>query len=190
MSKIALLLSPGFADWEYAFIAGMGGPFFGLDIKFFATQPGQIQSQGGLQCIVSNGLDELTHWAPNVIVVVGSKAWEQPTAPDISVILHDQLEREGTVAGICGGTLALARTGLLDHIPHTSNSPDYLEKAKVYAGAKRYVESTRAISSNRVISAPGTAPASFTAKVFSSAGLDSDTVTQFRMIMKQEHVHS
>lgn len=35
MSKIAVLLTPGFADWEYAFIAGTGGPFYGPDVQFF-----------------------------------------------------------------------------------------------------------------------------------------------------------
>lgn len=59
MTKIALLLLPGFADWEYAFIAGTGGPFYGLSISFFATSPDKLISQGGLNCDVRLGLENL-----------------------------------------------------------------------------------------------------------------------------------
>lgn len=37
---------PGFADWEYAFIAGTASPFYGIDTSFFASATGQFRSQG------------------------------------------------------------------------------------------------------------------------------------------------
>ena len=47
MAKVAVLLTQGFADWEYALIGGTGGPFYGLDIQYFAPVAGEIRSQGG-----------------------------------------------------------------------------------------------------------------------------------------------
>jgi hypothetical protein len=44
MSKIAILLTPGFADWEYALIAGTGGAFYGLDMQFFGAEAGMVHS--------------------------------------------------------------------------------------------------------------------------------------------------
>jgi len=36
MARVGLILTPGFADWEYAFIAGTASPFYGIDVRFFA----------------------------------------------------------------------------------------------------------------------------------------------------------
>lgn len=34
MARVGLILTPGFADWEYAFIAGTASPFYGIDVRF------------------------------------------------------------------------------------------------------------------------------------------------------------
>lgn len=44
MARVSLVLTPGFADWEYAFIAGTGSPFYGIDVRFFAPAAGQFHS--------------------------------------------------------------------------------------------------------------------------------------------------
>lgn len=188
MPKIAMILTPGFADWEYAFIAGMGGPFFGMDVQFFTPSPGEIVSQGGLPAKVSRGTDEISEWTPDVVVVVGGTAWGREGAPDISDVLTAQRKRGGAVAGICGGTLALARAGLLDKVRHTSNDPAYLgANASEYAGASHYVATSKAVSDDRLITAPGTAPTSFTLAVFEAAGMDAETAQQFHVRIAAEH---
>ena len=45
---MAVVLTEGFADWEYALIGGIGGPFYGLDVQYFAPAAGPVHSQGGL----------------------------------------------------------------------------------------------------------------------------------------------
>ncbi len=188
MPKIAIVLPPGFADWEYAYIAGTVGPFYGMELRFFAPKPGEVVSQGGLPANVSRGTDEITDWSPDVVVVIGSFCWEQEGAPDISDVLTAQRERGGAVAGICGGTLALARSGLLDKVRHTSNDPAFLtDNAPKYAGASRYVASRKAVSDDGIITAPGTAPTSFAAAVLEAAGMDAETAQQFRFMAAAEH---
>ncbi|MGS1077882.1 DJ-1/PfpI family protein [Pseudoxanthomonas beigongshangi] len=186
--KVALVLTPGFADWEYAFIAGVGGPFYGLDVAFFAPEAGTLRSQGGLTVEVERSVAELADWAPAAIVVVGGTVWESEQAPDIGALLKEQLQRGVTVAGICGGTLALARAGLLNDRAHTSNDADFLTRnAENYTGQSHFVASASAVTDTRVITAPGSAPVSFTADVFRAVGIDEETVRQFNAMLAAEH---
>ncbi|MEM7329947.1 MAG: DJ-1/PfpI family protein [Pseudomonadota bacterium] len=187
MTKIALILSPGFADWEYAFIAGAGGPFYGLDVGFFTPQPGKLTSQGGLECEVKRGIEDLMSWDPSVVAVIGGTVWETSAAPNLDALLKHQRNRGAAIAGICGGTLAQARAGLLDEIPHTSNTAEFLQTATSYQGNARYVESAVAVEANGIVTASGTAPASFAAEVFRLAGVEQGAVQQFRQMMASEH---
>ncbi len=188
MSKIAVLLTQGFAAWEYALIGGTGGPFYGMDVRYFAPAVGTVRSQGGLSAAISQDLKNLVAWKPHAFVVVGGMIWQSHDAPDIADILKDQHSGGAVVAGICAGTLALARAGLLDDVRHTSNDPAFLRKnAKGYAGSAHFLSSPSAISDNRIITAPGTAPTSFTAAVFEGVGLDKTMVLQFREMMAAEH---
>lgn len=188
MPKIAIILPPHFADWEYALIAGTGRPFYELEVQFFTPNPGEIHSLGGLTAAVSQGLEAMAQWSPEVVVVIGSPLWESEEAPDIGGILHTHHARGAVIAGICGGTLVLARAGLLDTTPHTSTTADYLiQNAKEYSGSAYFRESASAISDNRIITAPPTAPVSFTAAIFESSGMDQETVQQFKNMLAAEH---
>ena len=188
MGKIAIVLTQGFADWEYALIGGTGGSFYGLDVQYFSPEVGHLQSQGGLTATVSQNLGELSEWQPNVVVVVGGNIWDTDKAPNISKVLRIQYENGAHIGGICGGTLALARAGMLDDIPHTSNDAGFLEQnATDYTGAAHYIPSASAVSSGRIITAPGTAPSSFTAAVFKAADLSKELVEQFKGMMAAEH---
>ncbi|ELQ9312229.1 DJ-1/PfpI family protein [Serratia marcescens] len=186
--KMAIVLTSGFADWEYALIAGVGGPFYGLDVAFFAPQAGKLRSQGGLTVTIEKSVDELADWLPDVIVVVGGTLWETERAPDISALLNEQFQRGATLAGICGGTLALARAGLLNDRGHTSNDAEFLTRnVEGYTGPRHFVASATAVVDDRVITAPGSAPVSFTTAVFRGAGLDEETLRQFSAMLAAEH---
>jgi hypothetical protein len=87
-----------------------------------------------------------------------------------------------------GGTLALARAGLLDSVSHTSNSADFLQQNAIgYESTTLYRSSQVAVVADRVITAPGPAPVSFTCAVFEAAGLSSEIVSQFRSLLAAEH---
>ena len=187
MARVGLILTPGFADWEYAFLAGTASPFYGIDVRFFAPATGQFRSQGGLTVTVDNSLQQCLEWKPDVVVVIGGVVWESAEAPDIRDFLHASRSSGATVAGICGGTLALARAGLLDTVPHTSNNADFLQNAVNYKGGMLYRSSSTAVMADRIITAPGAAPVSFTCAVFEGAGLSSESISQFRSMLAAEH---
>ncbi|WP_068311157.1 DJ-1/PfpI family protein [Polycladidibacter hongkongensis] len=188
MAKLALMLTDGFAEWEYALIGGVGKPFYGLDVQYFAPEAGELCSQGGLRAQISQDFATLLEWQPTALVVVGGMIWESDNAPDVSTLLKAAYESGASVGGICGGTLALARAGLLDDVAHTSNDKSFLKKNAVcYRGEAHYRASPSAVSSDRVITAPGAAPASFAAAIFTAAGLPRDVVSQFEEMMAAEH---
>ena len=186
--RIALVVAAGFADWEYAFIAGTGGPFYGMDVEFFAPEPGKVVSQGGLSALIPNAASDILGWEPDVLAVIGGLSWDRDDAPDVSAILEAQHRRGGTVAGICGGTLALARAGLLDAVRHTSNDLDFLVRnAPGYRGGARFVRSAKAITDGRIVTAPGTAAAGFAAAVFRAAGMTAEIADGFLAMTAAEH---
>lgn len=187
MARVAILLTEGFADWEYALIAGTG-LYYGIDVEFFAPGAGQVRSQGGLTAVVSRDFGGIAAWRPDVVVAIGGTIWETAAAPRPDGLLRDQYDRGAAVAGICGGTLALARAGLLDRVAHTSNDLDFLlRNAREYAGSGRYVQSATAVSDCRLITASGAAPVSFAAAVLAVAGVDGRQIEHFRTMLAAEH---
>ncbi|EEA95416.1 DJ-1/PfpI family protein [Pseudovibrio sp. JE062] len=188
MTKIAVILTQGFADWEYALIAGTGSPYFGMQVEFFSPQAGTVRSMGGLSAVVSRKLDEIRAFEPTVIVVVGGTNWEADQAPDVADLLRANHQRGVVVAGICGGTLALARAGLLNEVAHTSNNAEFLQQnVKSYTGAEHFHQTSAAVADQNIITAPGTAPVSFTAAVFQAAGLNEEAIAQFNGMLSAEH---
>jgi len=189
MSRIAIVLTQGFADWEYALIGGTAGPFFGLETRYFSPTPGKVTSMGGATTLVSAGQDDLVAWQPAVVALIGGTIWESNQAPDLADFLCAQHAQGVTVGGICGATLALGRAGLLDHVAHTSNDAGFLPgHAKAYQGHAHYVDQPAAVADGRVITASGLAPVSFCAEVLSAAGLDAENTAKFRSMLRAEHL--
>lgn len=130
----------------------------------------------------------MSAWHPDGIVIIGGTIWETDQAPDISELLRSQHEAGTIIAAICGGTLALARAGLLNDAPHTSNNADFLVRnAAGYSGSAHYRNSASAVASNRLITAPGTAPVSFTAALFEAVGLTKGAISEFKAMLAAEH---
>ncbi|WP_432738434.1 DJ-1/PfpI family protein [Maridesulfovibrio sp. FT414] len=189
MAKVAIILTQGFADWEYGLIAGTGRQYYGLDICFFAPETGPLKSLGGLDVVVSNKIDEVVGWGPEVVAVIGGTSWESEDSSAVPDLLADYYSRGGIVAGICGGVLALARSGLLNSNPHTTHALDYLsQNADGYSGDEHFCPGRPVVFENRVITAPGTAPVSFSAAVFEAAGVGAEIVQQFKSMMEAEHL--
>jgi putative intracellular protease/amidase len=188
MARVAVLLTQGFADWEYGVLCGLGQGYFGLEIRYVTPEPGVVTSMGGLVARVQDGCEALASWNPEALVVIGGTIWEQPNAPELSAWLQDLHGRGTVIAGICGGTLALARAGLLNARRHTSNDPAFLgTHADSYAGAARYVDQATAVSDGGVITAAGTAPVSFAAEIMTAVDIPLETVHQLKSMLGAEH---
>jgi putative intracellular protease/amidase len=187
MKPIHIVLSDSFSDWEIAPLSGVGRSFYGADIRFSAATTGSLTSAGGMT--VCN-LAEFSEAIDAVVVVCGGPAFESESPPDFSHALRSAFENGCIVAGICGGTLALARAGLLDSVRHTSNAANYIEShAPDYRGSALYVDQPRALRDGRIITAPAPAPATFAAEVLRSAGLEAGKADEFLGMLGREHSH-
>jgi putative intracellular protease/amidase len=185
MQPIVIVLSDRYSDWEIATLAGAGRAFFEADVSFATPSGGDVTSVAGLHI---SQTDAFRAPAEGVVVVCGGPAWEGEDAPDIGEALIAARDRGCVIAGICGGTVALARAGLLDAVRHTSNAPDYLTRlVPGYAGAAHYVDQPQALRDGNIITAPAPAPASFATEVLIAAGLEAQAARQIQDLLAAEH---
>jgi putative intracellular protease/amidase len=191
MPKIAIVLTNGYADWECAFLNGIGAAYYGIETVNVAPGALPIVSQGGLQTLPDANLSDITPDGFDALVICGSAIWDSKDAPDIKQLATRFLAADKYVAGICGGTLALANAGLLNDKKHTSNAPEYLATtAKGYTGTAHYINKTTAIEDHKVVTAPGNAPAHFSAAIFRALGLDEKTIAEFLGMLSAEHAQA
>ena len=185
LKPVLIVLIDGFADWETPLISALGRDFYGRSVRHATPGGGDVTSMGGLRVC---GLPDVAVQGDEVIVLCGSEGWTRPDAPDLSGMLRAAHGRGQTVAGICAGSLALGRAGLLSGRAHTSNSLDFLRHfLPDYAGAADYRDQPQAVADGGIITAPGTAPVTFAAEVLAAAGLDAEKLAQFHAIAGAEH---
>ena len=186
MTTIVTILTEGYADWETALLNAAARSYFQIDTRF-ATPDGQpVTSSGGLKVTPDMAVDDIDVGAIDALVVNGGAIWSQADAPDIGKVLVAARDAGKTVAGICDGTLALAKAGLLDDIAHTSNSTDNLTPTG-YQGAAHYRDQPDAVVAGRIVTAPGTAPVSFMGGVLETLGLRDDNLNYYLGMYGAEH---
>lgn len=184
LKPVMIVVFDGFADWETSLIAGVGGAFYGLATRYVTPGGGNVRSMGGLPVA---GLADARPGPEEITVLCGGDAWTRADAPDLAAMLRATHARGNAVAGICAGTLALARAGLLAGRAHTSNGLDFLRHwLPTYAEAGHYLDQPRAVADGGIITAPGTAPVTFAAEVLRAAGLPREQCDQFLALASAE----
>ena len=170
MKNVVLYLTDTLADWEYGYAAaglGMAAEMApGRYRLVTASESGvdSITTMGGLRMVPDSSVDDLDESDIAMLILIGADTWD--SGHEAVLGLASRLLDSGTpVAAICGATLALARTGLLDERDHTSNAADYLADVDGYAGQGRYIDA-KAVENGDVITAPAAAPIDFAKAIF------------------------
>lgn len=184
MNPITIILTEGYSDWEIGVLAGIGRAFYGAQISFASPTGQAVRSVGGIE---TAQLERFEAPEDAVVVVCGGSEFEGETPPAIEDRLRAAREKGSVIAGICGGTMALARAGLLDEVRHTSNGPDYLAAVPQYRGQGLYVDQSAAVSDGGIITAPAPAPASFALEVLVAAGVPREAAGQVTEMLALEH---
>lgn len=159
--RLAVILIDRFADWEHGFFTSAIRDFFGGEVRFYTPGGADMTSEGGMRARADGPLDRLTPADFDALAVIGSGVWMGETPPDISELLRNADIAGKFIGIICGATLTAARAGLLDTLPHTSNSLETLQKAPEYRGAGHYQNVAHAVRAGNVITAAGFSPRSF-----------------------------
>ncbi|RZJ12268.1 MAG: glutamine amidotransferase [Rubrivivax sp.] len=158
------------SDWEYGYLAaGINTPDFQqapgrYRIKTVGATEAPIKTAGGLRVVPDLTLAKLKPAKSAMLVLPGGASWDKKKNKEAARLAGEFLEAGRPVAAICGATAGLARAGLLDGVPHTSNSKDYLV-ATGYKGEAFYKDKP-AVRAGNLITASAMRPLEFAKEVF------------------------
>ena len=166
---VVLYATDTMADWEYGhLVAGLGMANGAHRLVVAAESTAPVRTAGGMTLLPDVALHDVDLDRIAMLVLPGASTWA--SGHDAILALAIRLEADGVpIAAICGGTLGLARAGMLDDRRHTSNAPEYPAFATEYRGANRY-EQAPVIVDRGVITASATAPLEFARAVLETLG--------------------
>ncbi|MEB3357365.1 MAG: type 1 glutamine amidotransferase family protein [Synechococcales bacterium] len=162
------------ADWEAGYaIAGINSPDFQQQPDRYCVQTlgltnDPVTTIGGMTILPDVCLNEVDEGA--MLILPGGEAWNEGKTDQILETAKAFLQSNIPIAAICGATAGLARAGILDDKPHTSNSLAYLQATADYKGAAFYQEQP-AVMADNVITAHSTAPLEFAYQIFKALDL-------------------
>ncbi|WP_181702467.1 DJ-1/PfpI family protein [Chthonobacter albigriseus] len=186
--RIAVVLLDAFADWEIGLFGAAARTWAGGDVRHVTPGGATVRSMGGLAVTPAGTLADLASGDHDALVIIGSSLWEAPDAPDIGGLVRADLATGIPVGAICGGTLAVARAGVLAERRHTSNAAGYLtEHVPNYGGAARYVDTPRAVVDGGLVTAPGSAPATFATAMIGLIWPGHPLIDQIAALTAAEH---
>ena len=186
MTRIVTILTEGFADWETGLLNGVARGFYGAQTQFATPGGKPVTSTGGMQVTPQIALEDIDVEGLDALVVCGGEAWQKPGAPDLTTLLSAAHAKGKVIGAICDGTVAAARTGLLDAVAHTSNGAGYLDPTG-YKGKPHYRDVPRAVADRRIVTAAATAPVSFMAAIMREIGLGDEQLDFYLGLHAAEH---
>lgn len=151
------------ADWELGYVTAElnSGRFFRKDapevsVKTVSISKEPVKTMGGLTIIPDCSINDVVVSEKNVLLLPGANTWDKMEHRAIIEKAGEFLSVGAMVCAICGATVALANTGLLDQRPHTSNGTGYLEMVSPnYKGRNFYVDKP-SVAGHNLITASST----------------------------------
>ena len=179
MTRMLAILTDNYADWEFGPLGAAARGYSNIDVVTATPEGKPVTSMGGLKVMPDMAIDEIDLTTIDAFIVIGGSVWGTVGAPDLSDVLNDA-HREGKLIGaICGGTKALAASGLIDAIPHTSNDSRYLADVAGYSGQAYFVASPAALRCGRIVTASGMAPITFMRTIITALGRGGDELDYY-----------
>ena len=171
MTRIAIALTPHFADWECALLMAVARSYLGADVVPASPDGDAVVSMGGLKVTPDLAYDVLDPAVFDAFVIPGGLAWETDEAPDFTPYALEFHRAGRVVAGICAAASALAATGVLNEVAHTGNRLASHQKHPAYKGEALYRDQPQAVGDGKVVTAPGTSPVTFTMEILKALDL-------------------
>ncbi len=136
------------ADWELGHVISElnSGRFFKkgaqrVSLKTVGYSNAPVNTMGGLTIVPACVIDDIVVSKTSVLLLPGADTWSDPKHNAVIEKANEFLACGATVCAICGATAALANSGLLNHRPHTSNGPGFLEMfSPGYNGQSFYID--------------------------------------------------
>lgn len=158
MFNIYIYVLDTMADWEIGHVTSElnSKRFFKKDapeisLKTVALSKEPVKTMGGLTVVPDCVIDDIEVNDKSVLLLPGADTWSEPEHIAAVQKACELISCGGTVCAICGATVALAHTGLLDNRPHTSNGAGFLEMfCPSYKGTDFYVDAPSVADSNLI----------------------------------------
>ena len=168
------------ADWEIGYLTAElnSGRYYkkGLAPSKIVTvgiEKTPVTTMGGLKILPDIKLDDCSIESADTLILPGGDTWTETIHQPILKFVERCLEESILVAAICGATMGLAQTGLLNSRWHTSNDLEYLKMiCPTYTGEK-YYKMESVVTDGKLITASGTAPLEFSVHVLKALGVFS-----------------
>ncbi len=163
------------SDWEIGYLTAEinTGRFFDkskpkVNLIKIGSSLNPITSMGGMTILPDKTIDDITFLDGDILILPGADTWSDEKNHKVIELIEALLSKNVTIAAICGATIALASTGLLNNKKHTSNNKGYLKMVcPNYTGDPFYVEQS-AVTDKNLITASGLAPLEFTYEIFNA----------------------
>ncbi|MDK2912834.1 MAG: hypothetical protein PWR29_1791 [Methanolobus sp.] len=181
MTRIAYLyVFDTMADWEPGFLIAElnSGRYFRKDAEEYIVRTvgltrEPVTTMGGVHIVPDMHLEECIAADAGVLILPGGDTWLEEIHAPIMQKAQEFMDAGVLVAAICGATMGLAKAGILDSRPHTSNDRGYLKAViPAYKGEAFYSQKT-VVTSGRLITATGVAPIDFAREVLGELGVFS-----------------
>lgn len=178
MFKIYVYVLDTLADWELGYVTSElnSGRFFKegaqrILLKTVSCSKKPITTMGGLTIVPDCLINDIVMDETSILLLPGADTWNDSKHNAIIEKASDLLSLGATVCAICGATVALANFGLLDHRPHTSNGPGFLEMVcPTYKGHSFYIDSP-SVMANNLITASSTGALLLTKQIIEHLGV-------------------
>lgn len=158
MKTIYIYLLNTLADWETGHVTAElasrrffkeGAPKISLKTVSHSNEP--IITMGGMTMMPDCVIDDIEVNESSILILPGADTWNDSNHYLVLEKARELLAVDGTVCAICGATVALASTGLLDNRIHTSNGPGFLDMfAPSYKGQGFYIDEPSVADKNLI----------------------------------------
>lgn len=181
----ALFVFDGFADWEPSLVTAGLNNFSDLSVKTFSLTGQPVISAGGLEINPHTSLEEIRAMDIDLLLLPGGEAWERGENLEIIPVVRQVIENKKKIAAICAATTLLGNLGLLDTIPHTSNSVEYLKQYCAAYEGEEYYQTEPCIAAENIITANGAAMVEFAYEILKIYSLlDDGTLEAWQQLYK------
>jgi putative intracellular protease/amidase len=135
-TRYAAFIFDRFADHQLSMILACLGQRGGYELETFSPTGGSVLSASGMRVAPHTNLANMAPEDFDLLLLPGGLQWERGDNLEIFPLIMAAAGRRPLIA-VGEAILALADLGLLDNIPHTGDSPGYLERfCPGYTGAR------------------------------------------------------
>ena len=172
MRTIYLYVCDTMADWEIGYLTAElnTGRYFkkGLSpckIVTVGIDVSPVTTMGGLKILPDISVAECDIKSADALILPGGDTWLEAIHEPIIKKVEQGIKENMIVAAICGATMGLAKHGILDSRPHTSNDLGYLKMVCPDYKGEAYYKNEPAVTDGNLITATGVAPLEYTLEV-------------------------